>query len=1204
MLEWKDPRSKDSAKNQSITLTVGSRVGPVEIKGKVGFQIHMNSGKYNKKDLIFATDDVKERARWVDAVADVIKNLNSARLRQNSTMSININRSPSSGSFKPSKATDRNRFFDIRDMVQRPEVVLRQVVAGGELIKSTLNVSKAVQGAHRDSCEKVLEAIDAERLKVGELNQDGIKKASEAIWSLYDFEETWARTHDLAAQSLQSSVIGPYSDHYNSVRRMPSILNREKKKQEDSMKKLRAKMDAQKLKCLSLHRELTVTINKKRNSVQAKVEKYSRRLRELQIKAEKEFGLYERMCQEYRDVDQEFTQGRRRHLYTLGQLDFKRLVMLKRGLEMHIDTICDELEGLRKAAMAYREMLGTFSPKDEMRKLLRNWYRRYGLSSAREEGEAARNLPISSEDIALGDWAKVEAARNLAAAESKTKIAEAVEEDSDVESEDEGGNEAVEKGLSGGAGGVLWVRALETYNPDSRKHLQFVEGEIMEIRVLEALEKNYSSLVALHSSTGAKKGDKGDKLKSHRRISTTVRTVKDIARARDSSESKSAPTLPRGDSQMSAVSETDEPYTPGSRGFKSGGPFSPAIEGSGLGQDLLTRRVLTGAEAWDIVSSNKEGMAVLNKFMQREMSIEHLDFLLEVERFEDEYEKAVAHGKISAETRDSQTIDPGDIKAAMEMEKREQGSLEDGSSSAGAATVTGDAQSHSDAEVGIQRRPSLSAKHVIQLTYHAKMIYERFIAQLSQNQVNISDRLRKSFDSLFKGGSELKIRKDLFITAKREVRRLIERDTLMRFVTTPEFKEFLESGKAAVEVYYFGYIVGDPTRHGLIPKDKVQDVRLRTKNVKRLARTSVSSSVDSVDAKAGTPAPKKVSRLRRLKKDSSWNLYNLVRGQMSKEKRRFKTDQFDLDLSFITPSIIAMGLPAEGREAAFLNKIDDVERFLDAKYGQRYVVYNLCAEKTYNTHERFGGRVIRRLISDRNPCPFNMIPELCESVKSWVLKSPAHTVALHCRNGRGRTGMVVSCVLQHTNRWYTAKRSLRLFAVTRSKIGVGVTIPSQKLYVQYYQRYLADRKSIPDSRRMVIKEIKLSPIPPCTTDREVFFRVHLFDPKFTNEKRFCSREKRIACEKLKAENCIRFSVPSAPIDHDVRIAFKTAGIIKSKLFSLCFNTRFIARSASASERGARIKVQFKKKRLDRACKDTHHRLFQENFVVTLTLMDS
>ena len=56
-----------------------------------------------------------------------------------------------------------------------------------------------------------------------------------------------------------------------------------------------------------------------------------------------------------------------------------------------------------------------------------------------------------------------------------------------------------------------------------------------------------------------------------------------------------------------------------------------------------------------------------------------------------------------------------------------------------------------------------------------------------------------------------------------------------------------------------------------------------------------------------------------------------VRHLVSKKKRRFQQDGFDLDLSYITPRIIAMGYPSTAIEAAYRNPAVQVKAFL-ARY--------------------------------------------------------------------------------------------------------------------------------------------------------------------------------------------------------------------------------------------------------------------------------
>lgn len=46
-----------------------------------------------------------------------------------------------------------------------------------------------------------------------------------------------------------------------------------------------------------------------------------------------------------------------------------------------------------------------------------------------------------------------------------------------------------------------------------------------------------------------------------------------------------------------------------------------------------------------------------------------------------------------------------------------------------------------------------------------------------------------------------------------------------------------------------------------------------------------------------------------------------VRTLVSRNKRRFKKDGFNLDLTYITPRIIAMGYPSDGVEAKYRNQV-------------------------------------------------------------------------------------------------------------------------------------------------------------------------------------------------------------------------------------------------------------------------------------------
>lgn len=82
-----------------------------------------------------------------------------------------------------------------------------------------------------------------------------------------------------------------------------------------------------------------------------------------------------------------------------------------------------------------------------------------------------------------------------------------------------------------------------------------------------------------------------------------------------------------------------------------------------------------------------------------------------------------------------------------------------------------------------------------------------------------------------------------------------------------------------------------------------------------------------------------------------------LRGLVSKKKKRFTEDGFDLDLTYITPRIIAMGFPSTGAEARYRNPMPEVQKLLNSRHPGHYRVYNLCSERTYPADSFFSADV-------------------------------------------------------------------------------------------------------------------------------------------------------------------------------------------------------------------------------------------------------
>ena len=178
---------------------------------------------------------------------------------------------------------------------------------------------------------------------------------------------------------------------------------------------------------------------------------------------------------------------------------------------------------------------------------------------------------------------------------------------------------------------------------------------------------------------------------------------------------------------------------------------------------------------------------------------------------------------------------------------------------------------------------------------------------------------------------------------------------------------------------------------------------------------------------------------------------NFVQGLVSKKKLRFVKDGFDLDLSYITPQLIAMGWPSTGTEAIYRNPANEVRKFLDLYHPSRAKVYNLCVEKHYDA-ALLGlapERLEQHAAYDHNPCPLFCIEPFCASVHAFVASDDRNVAVVHCKAGKGRTGMLLCAYLVWSGLCASAADALALFAEKRTANRKGVTIPSQIRYVGY-----------------------------------------------------------------------------------------------------------------------------------------------------------
>ena len=191
-------------------------------------------------------------------------------------------------------------------------------------------------------------------------------------------------------------------------------------------------------------------------------------------------------------------------------------------------------------------------------------------------------------------------------------------------------------------------------------------------------------------------------------------------------------------------------------------------------------------------------------------------------------------------------------------------------------------------------------------------------------------------------------------------------------------------------------------------------------------------------------------------KEEDFKKANIFKRLVSKQKRRFHDSDFDLDMSYITEKVIAMGFPSTGVQALYRNSLADIIKFFKTKHNDIVKVYNLCIEKDriYNKDIFPNSKVGLFPATDHNPSPIKLILEFCIDICLYLIKNPQGVAAVHCKAGKGRTGVMICSYLVFSGLCKNCEQAFRYYGRMRTKNNTGVTIASQRRYIRYFETFL------------------------------------------------------------------------------------------------------------------------------------------------------
>jgi len=316
---------------------------------------------------------------------------------------------------------------------------------------------------------------------------------------------------------------------------------------------------------------------------------------------------------------------------------------------------------------------------------------------------------------------------------------------------------------------------------------------------------------------------------------------------------------------------------------------------------------------------------------------------------------------------------------------------------------------------------------------------------------------------------------------------------------------------------------------------------------------------------------------------------SFLKSLVSRKKARFCYDGFDLDLTYITMQIIAMGFPSTSIEGLYRNNMDDVKRFFNTRHPKHHKIYNLCEEKRYpeNTFYQQGYYPF----PDHEAPPLPCLMPFCQDAKKFLEEDENNVVAIHCKAGKGRTGTFICCLLLYLGIFDTADECMKYYGLMRVGAEKGVSIPSQKRYVNYFEKMVRDKIEKPiNYKSATITEIKLYTVPnfakfsnSCTPTFIIENGKRSYKHSDYNRKRayYCTSKS------------IEFPLKGDgfTVNGDTLVTFYHLAFFgKDKMFKFWFNSHFLP------ENGV---LEIDKKNLDKAFKDKENKNFSPDFKIEM-----